>query len=149
MSLRDLAAAGGVRVGAAVNDQIFGSGDEQYRSLLADEFNSVTAERAMKWLWIHPELDRWDWEASDELVEFADAHQMPPHRGLAPLGHARSPCADAGALRQHLVEHVRELFSHWAGSVARVDVVNGALVGGPPRRLRLAHLVGRGLSGPC
>ncbi len=58
MSLRDLAAAGGIRVGAAVSDTAFGSGDEDYRSLLAAEFNSVTAERAMKWMWIHPVLPR-------------------------------------------------------------------------------------------
>ncbi|MYB09216.1 MAG: endo-1,4-beta-xylanase [Acidimicrobiia bacterium] len=132
MSLRDLAAAGGVRVGAAVNDQIFGSGDKHYRSLLADEFNSVTAERAMKWLWIHPEPDRWDWEASDELVEFADAHQMQVRGHTVVWPHWGTPdyitqCADADALRQHLVDHVRELFSHWEGSVARVDVVNEPL----------------------
>ena len=132
MSLRDLAAAGGVRVGAAVNDQIFGSGDKHYRSLLADEFNSVTAERAMKWLCIHPEPDRWDWEASDELVEFAEAHQMQVRGHTVVWPHWGTPdyitqCADAGTLRQYLVDHVRELFSHWAGSVARVDVVNEPL----------------------
>ena len=132
MSLRDLAAAGGVRVGAAVNDQIFGSGDEHYRSLLADEFNSVTAERAMKWLWIHPEPDHWDWEASDELVEFAEAHQMQVRGHTVVWPHWGTPdyitqCADAGALRQYLVNHVRDLFSHWAGSVARVDLVNEPL----------------------
>jgi len=132
MSLRELAAAGGVRVGAAVSDGAFGAGDEQYRSLLASEFNSVTAERAMKWLWIHPEPDRWEWEASDELIEFADAHQMQVRGHTVVWPHWGTPdyitkCDDARALRRHLVDHVHELFSHWAGSVARVDVVNEPL----------------------
>ena len=132
MSLRDLAAAGGVRVGAAVSDRVFGSGDEDYRSLLASEFSSVTAERAMKWMWIHPEPDRWDYEANDELIEFAAAHEMQVRGHTVVWPHWGTPdyiteCADAGALRQYLVGHVHELFSHWAGSVARVDVVNEPL----------------------
>ena len=132
MSLRDLAAAGGVRVGAAVSDTAFGSGDEDYRSLLAAEFNSVTAERAMKWMWIHPEPDLWEWEANDGLTQFAATHQMQvrghtvvwPHWGTPPY---ITECDDAGALRRHLEDHVHELFSHWGGSVARVDMVNEPL----------------------
>ena len=132
MSLRDLAAAGDVRVGAAVSDTVFSSGDEDYRSLLAAEFNSVTAERAMKWAWIHPEPDRWEWEASDDLIRFAATHQMQvrghtvvwPHWGTPPY---ITECDDAEALRRHLVDHVQRLFTRWGGAVARVDVVNEPL----------------------
>lgn len=132
MSLRDLAAAGGIRVGAAVSDSALGSGDEHFRSLLASEFNSVTAERAMKWMWIHPEPDRWEYGANDDLIGFAAAHEMQvrghtvvwPHWGTPPY---IAECTDAGDLRQYLADHVHGLFAHWGGAVARVDVVNEPL----------------------
>lgn len=132
MSLRKLAAAGGVRVGAAVSETVFGTGDETYCSLLAGEFNSLTAERSMKWMWIHPEPDRWEWAANDGLTQFAEAHGMQvrghtvvwPHWGTPPY---ITDCDDAAALRRHLVDHLEGLFAHWGGSVARVDVVNEPL----------------------
>lgn len=132
MSLRDLAAAGGARVGAAVSDTVFASGDEDYRSLLAAEFNSVTAERAMKWMWIHPEPDLWEWEANDELIRFAATHEMQVRGHTVVWPHWGTPayiteCDDAGELRSWLVNHVHELFTHWGGSVARVDLVNEPL----------------------
>ena len=66
----------------------------------------------MKWVWIHPEPDRWEWEASDELLRFASTHQMPvrnhtvvwPHWSISPY---TTECHDAGALRRRLVDHVQ------------------------------------------
>ena len=76
MTLRELGKAAGVRVGAAVSDIAFATGDLAYRSLLSTEFNSVTAERVMKWRFVQPEPGRWEWAPADALVDFAAAHEM-------------------------------------------------------------------------
>ena len=91
MTLRALAAAGGVRVGAAVSDVAFASGDAGYRGLLASEFNSVTAERVMKWLWLHPEPDRWDWTPAEALIDFAVLHDMEVRAHAVVWPHAGTP----------------------------------------------------------
>ena len=132
MSLRELAEAGGVRVGAAVSDVAFASGDSAYRGLLASEFNAATHERAMKWPRLHPEPDRWEWDDSDALIDFAELHAMEVrgHTVVWPLwgvpGYVEA--ATTGAeLRGHLVDHLTTLFDRYRGRLPRIDLVNEPL----------------------
>ena len=68
-SLRSLAEPHGVLVGASVAPGwLF---DPDYSSLLRREFNLVTPENAMKWEYIHPEQERYDFDQADFIVDFA------------------------------------------------------------------------------
>ncbi len=44
--------------------------------LIAQHFNSLTAENLMKWERIQPTEGNFDFEAADKLVAFAEQHQM-------------------------------------------------------------------------
>ena len=80
IALKD-AFADAFRVGAALSrGQILGE-EPATLALAARQFNTVTAENAMKWEKIHPEEDRYDWAVPDALVDFADAH------GIEVAGH--------------------------------------------------------------
>ena len=132
MTLRELGEAAGVRVGAAVNDVALATGDLAYRSLLSTEFNSVTAERVMKWHFVQPEPDRWEWEPADALVDFAAAHEMAirGHTVVWPvMGTPKyiEEITDPVELRARLTDHIAAFFSRYRGRMARVDIVNEPL----------------------
>ncbi len=57
-------------VGAAVNVNLLKS-NTKYRDLVIKEFNSVTAENAMKFAALHPSENTWNWTDADYLVDFA------------------------------------------------------------------------------
>ena len=65
--LRDLAVRSGVRIGTAVDVSALDS-DSTYRSKVAGEFSSVTAENVMKWEVVEPTRGTYDWSQADELV---------------------------------------------------------------------------------
>ena len=60
------------RIGVAVSNQALEGKADAQLDLIAREFNSVTAENAMKWGVIRPDGVHWQWERADRLVEFAE-----------------------------------------------------------------------------
>ncbi len=103
--------------------------DETYARLLAANFSSVTPENQLKWEWVHPERDRYDFEVADEIVEFAEANGQVV-RGHALLWHSQNPSwLTAGSfsddeLREVLREHITTVVGRYAGRVAQWDVAN-------------------------
>ncbi|WKL03405.1 endo-1,4-beta-xylanase [Paenibacillus amylolyticus] len=57
------------KIGAAVHTRMLQSEGE----FIAKHFNSITAENQMKFEEIHPEEDRYTFEAADQIVDFAVA----------------------------------------------------------------------------
>jgi endo-1,4-beta-xylanase len=125
------AAGGRVHVGAAVD--LSALMDEQsYASVLAAQFDSVTAENAMKWEPLQPEPRVWRFEPADALVAFARAHRMRV-RGHALVWHNQLPSwvseqMSREELAAALEEHVTAAVAHFRGKVAVWDVVNEALI---------------------
>jgi hypothetical protein len=76
-TLRGYADGRGVEIGAAVGDTPLTS-DASYSAVLDREFNSVTAENAMKWGAVEPSRGSFTWAAAGRLVAHAAAH----HREL-------------------------------------------------------------------
>ena len=116
--LRELAPDGVVIGAAAAGGGHFGRGndpfqvDETYREVLAAEFSSLTPENQLKWEYVHPEQGTYDFDAADELVEFAEEHGMAV-RGHTLLWHSQNPAwlengdfTDA-ELRAILEDHIR------------------------------------------
>jgi endo-1,4-beta-xylanase len=131
-TLREVADAAGVRVGAAAQPGLLVA-DPLYAPTLASEFNSITAENQMKWPSIHPAEDAYDFGPADALVDFAVANDM------AIRGHtllwadptripdwvAASP--DGETLHGWLDDHIRTVVGRYAGTVDSWDVVNEPL----------------------
>jgi endo-1,4-beta-xylanase len=94
----------------------------------------LSPEIALKWMGIHPARDVYDFRAGDELVAFADAHDMQV-RGHTLVWADANPIwlttlartASASTMAQLLEEHITRVMTHYRGKVFAWDVVNEAI----------------------
>lgn len=131
-SLRDLAQDRGIRIGTAVSADAL-AGDSQYAPLVGEQFNSVTAENAMKWESIEPTRGTYDYSDADALVKYAAKHHQAV-RGHTLLWHNQLPgwltsgWADGSItrdeLRDILRKHITDQVKHFKGKIYQWDVVN-------------------------
>jgi endo-1,4-beta-xylanase len=132
LSLRELAASRGTRIGAAVNADALAT-DADYRTVLAREFNVLTAENAMKWAVLRASRDRFDFEQADAIVAFAEAHGMAV-RGHTLVWHNALPewLIRGNYTREQLMdllrEHIQTVVGRYRGRVFAWDVVNEAVM---------------------
>ena len=128
-TFRQLAARHGLAFGTAV-DLAALAGDEVYREWVAAQFDSVTAENAMKWAELEPVRGQYDWGPADGLVAFARANGQSV-RGHTLVWHNQNPSwlADVPAdeLGAVLKAHVQTTVRHFKGAVRQWDVVNEAV----------------------
>ncbi|MGY1726782.1 endo-1,4-beta-xylanase [Geodermatophilus sp. SYSU D01062] len=103
--------------------------DAQYREVLAEEFSSLSPENQMKWEFIHPERDVWNFGPADEIVAFArENHQVV--RGHTLLWHSQNPAwleqgdFSAEELREILREHIQTVVGRYKGQIQQWDVAN-------------------------
>jgi endo-1,4-beta-xylanase len=121
------------RIGVAVSNQTLDRQIPEHLDLIAREFNSVTAENAMKWGVIRPDGVNWQWERADRLVEFAAAHDMHV-LGHTLVWHSQIPQSvfvdssgarlTRDALLGRMEEHIATLAGRYRGRVHTWDVVN-------------------------
>jgi endo-1,4-beta-xylanase len=130
-SLRDLADARGVFIGAAVAIPPFRN-EEMYRSTLEREFNMIVAENIFKWEAIHPNEKAYRFTQPDALVDFAAESGMAV-RGHTLVWHNQNPGWLLGAepTRDEAIailrDHIHTVVGHFKGRVDVWDVVNEAI----------------------
>ena len=129
-SLRQAADRDGVLVGTAVRPSQLS--ESAYASTLAREFNMVEAEDAMKWWVLRPDRATYDFHQGDEVVRFAQAHQIKVRGHCLVWGRYNPDWLTqshftTGQLSQLLQEHITRVMEHYAGQVFAWDVVNEAL----------------------
>jgi endo-1,4-beta-xylanase len=129
-SLRQKAENDGVLVGAAVRPSQLS--ETAYASTLAREFNMVEAEDAMKWWVLRPDAVTYDFRQGDEVIRFAQAHQMKIRGHCLVWGRDNPDWLTQGhfssrQLSRLLREHITRVMTHYAGQVFAWDVVNEAL----------------------
>lgn len=118
-------------VGAAVAIPALDT-DEDYREVLAREFNAVVAENAMKWDATEPQQGSFTFADGDKLVDFAAQNKMRV-RGHTLVWHQQLPdWVSKGdwtkeTLSEVLRQHVTNVVSHYKGKVYAWDVVNEAI----------------------
>lgn len=134
-TLRDLAPEGVVIGAAAAGGGHFGRGsdpfeaDDAYREVLGAEFSSLTPENQLKWEYVHPAQDTYDFDAADELVDFAEEHDMAV-RGHTLLWHSQNPAwlengdFTPDELRAILEDHITTVVGRYAGRIQQWDVAN-------------------------
>jgi endo-1,4-beta-xylanase len=129
-SLRQAADRDGVLVGTAVRPSQLS--ETAYASTLAREFSMVEAEDAMKWWVLRPDAAIYDFRQGDEIVRFAQAHQMKVRGHCLVWGRYNPDWLTQGhftpgQLSKLLHEHITRVMKHYAGQVFAWDVVNEAL----------------------
>ncbi len=118
-------------VGAALSkDHILGT-DSEANALLEKEFNSITPENIMKWMYIHPAPDSFDFKIPDQFIDLANKNKMQTvghalvwHSQLAPWV---EEITDSTILMQQLEKHITTIVQHFKGRIDAWDVVNEAL----------------------
>jgi endo-1,4-beta-xylanase len=103
--------------------------DKEYRKVLARQFSSVSPENQMKWDFVHPEKDRYEFGQADAIVEFAEKHGQVV-RGHTLLWHSQNPAwLEQGGfskeeLRAILRDHITTVVGRYAGRIQQWDVAN-------------------------
>ncbi|MQY10712.1 Endo-1,4-beta-xylanase A [Streptomyces sp. RB5] len=130
--LRALADRQDLRIGTAVDMNALAD-DEQYRTIAAREFSSVTAENVMKWEAVEPQQGVNDFTQADALVDFAHRNKQAV-RGHTLVWHNQLPAwltagvadgsIDATELRRILHDHITTTVKHFKGKIYQWDVVN-------------------------
>jgi len=129
-SLRQEADNAGLLIGTAVRPTQLS--EAAYASTLAHEFNMVEPEDAMKWWVLRPDATTFDFRQGDEVVRFAQSHQMKIRGHCLVWGRYNPDWLTQGhfttqQLSQLLHEHITRVMKHFAGQVFAWDVVNEAL----------------------
>lgn len=131
--LRVLAQKRGISIGSAVSSAPL-QNDANYRSVLAREFNILTPENAMKFEYVHPKRDRYDFSEVDAYADFAKANNMKV-RGHPLVWHHSLPrwlwMNEAKFTRDELMailrDHIHTLVSRYQGEAVAWDVVSEAI----------------------
>jgi len=122
------------KIGVALSDK--GMEDSLNVVLIKKHFNSITAENAMKWEFIHPEPGQYDFGPADRFVEFGEKNGM-YIVGHVLVWHSQTPAwvftDDAGkrvsrdTLLNRMREHIHTVVGRYKGKVHCWDVVNEAI----------------------
>jgi endo-1,4-beta-xylanase len=129
-SLKAHAAARGLLTGCAVDANLFRE-DENFRKLLAEQYNIVVPENCLKWNMLRPTADTYNFADPDSLVAFAEAHGMKV-RGHNFVWHEALPGWFAGTVskdnaHKFLVDHIQTVGGRYRGKIHSWDVVNEAI----------------------
>lgn len=129
--LRDFAQDAGMKIGTSVLIEPLRE-DAKYREILAREFNILTPENAMKFGQLSRERNKYNFADADEIVAFAQAHQMQVH-GHTLVWYRNLPdwVKNGKWSREEamniLKQHIYTVVKRYRGKVASWDVVNEAV----------------------
>jgi endo-1,4-beta-xylanase len=123
-------------VGTAISTDTLANNNKKMLALIAQEFNTITAENDMKWEMMRPSLDQWNWKLADRFVDFGSRNQM-LMVGHALVWHAQIPDSvffrDSGKAKSReelltiMEEHISTVVDRYKNHVAVWDVVNEAV----------------------
>lgn len=139
-------------LGIAASNQTLDGQFPEHLDLIAREFNTVTAENAMKWGEIQPDAVNYRWDRADALVDFGNANDMYV-LGHTLVWHSQVPRAlftgDDGStltrdqLLGRLEAHINTMVGRYKGRVHGWDVVNEGLdEGNGWRRSQWLNIIG-------
>lgn len=132
-------------IGAAMNMRQVSGRDAATAEMVGKQFSTLTPENEMKWMSVHPQPGRYEFQAADAFVDFARKHDM-KLIGHALVWHSQTPDwvfkgkTGAVATREELLalmrEHIHTIAGRYKGKIHGWDVVNEALADGGPELLR-------------
>jgi endo-1,4-beta-xylanase len=124
------------KIGAALNRRQIFEEDVRGAEIVKTHFNSITPENVLKWALVHPEPNKYNFEAPDRFVEFGEKH------GMFIVGHTlvwhnqtpawvfqdeKGSALDRETLLHRLRDHISTVVGRYKGRINGWDVVNEAL----------------------
>ena len=120
-------------VGAAINEGQILQKDQPSVSIIKKEFNTISPENVMKWMFVQPKPNEFYFDHTDKYVQFGLDNNM--HIvGHALIWHSQianfmNSIKDSTKMVQHVTNHISTLVNRYKGKIDTWDVVNEALNG--------------------
>ena len=116
--------------GVAINEStILGKDDKSYQ-IVNNQFNSITPENSLKWMYIQPEPNQFDFNTADQYVQmgldnamYIVGHALVWHAQLAEF---MQETKNKNEFRSHVENHINRLVNRYKGKIDAWDVVNEA-----------------------
>lgn len=104
---------------------------EEELKVAVDHFAAITPENCMKPERVHPTEDRWDFDRTDALVDWAQKNKLTIH-GHTLVWHAQTPNwffegGDSETIKTRMRQHIEMLVGRYKGKLQSWDVVNEAI----------------------
>jgi len=123
-------------IGAALNRAEIYEQDARATAIVREQFNTISPENILKWGLVHPEPDRYAFEAPDRYVDFGTRNHMAVI-GHTLVWHNQTPkwvfensngkLLSRDELLQRMREHIQAVVGRYKGRIKGWDVVNEAL----------------------
>ena len=118
-------------IGAAINQNQILEQDSIAKLLLKKEFNSITSENNLKWMYIEPSPDNFNFVISDKFVALGEknnmhivGHTLVWHSQIADY---MNEITDSVRMANYMESHIRALVGRYKNRIHSWDVVNEAL----------------------
>lgn len=118
-------------IGAAINDGQINGTDTLAISVLKSDFNTITPENIMKWMYVHPEPDTFYFDMTDKYVALGEknnmhivGHTLVWHSQIAPF---MNEVKDSAVMVKYIENQVNTIVGRYKGKINTWDVVNEAL----------------------
>ena len=118
-------------IGAAIGERQFLEKDVQSTSILKREFNSISPENSLKWMYLQPEPNVFYFDIADKYVEFGMrnnmhivGHTLVWHSQLADF---MNKVKDSSVMVKHMQNHINTVVTQYKGKIKTWDVLNEAL----------------------
>ncbi|MDZ7288776.1 MAG: endo-1,4-beta-xylanase [candidate division KSB1 bacterium] len=139
-------------IGVAINRNQISGTEPNAIALVEKHFNSITPENVLKWEEVHPEPNRYNFEAADRYVAFGERNNM------FIIGHTlvwfhQTPewvfqdesgkSLDREALLKRMKEHIFTVMGRYRGRIHGWDVVNESVMAdGQLRKNKWLEIIG-------
>jgi endo-1,4-beta-xylanase len=117
-------------LGAAINQDIIFGKDVQSLNIVTSEFNSITPENSLKWLYLQASPNKFNFIAADKYVALGIknnmnivGHALVWHNQLADF---MKNTSSSEAFTNHVKNHIHTVVSRYKGKIDAWDVVNEA-----------------------
>jgi endo-1,4-beta-xylanase len=124
------------QIGTALSPYQFSGQESNDIAMVPSQFNSITPENFLKWSYVHPEPDKYNFDAVDRYVEFGEKNKM-FIVGHVLVGQNQVPdwvfkddngkTVGREVLLKRMREHILTVVGRYKGRINGWDVVNEAI----------------------
>lgn len=118
-------------MGAAINENQIVEKDAAAVTILKKEYNTISPENSLKWMFLHPEPKTFFFDMADKYVAFGEknkmyivGHTLVWHSQLAEF---MKETKDSTIMANHMQNHINTVVTRYKGRIDTWDVVNEAL----------------------
>jgi endo-1,4-beta-xylanase len=118
-------------IGAAISEDQILEKDNRSLSIVRNQYNTITPENAMKWMFLQPSPNKFEFELADKYVEFGlnnkmhiVGHTLVWHSQLADF---MNEVTDKTIMSNYVNNHINTIVKRYEGKIDTWDVVNEAL----------------------